>query len=309
MSGALKHFFDQIYYPCLDATVGRPFGFWVHGNDDTTGAVRAIEVVTTGLRWRLAQAPVSVVGSPSATDVEACWELGASVSAMLAGGLVRAPPSGWRRSSSSGDPPGIRRRSSTGCWPCRPRTSGASGWPSAPDRVDSPPGCRPCPHGRSHAGRLVVEPRHPAPRAARGLLVAPRAPPRRRPLTVNATRLRQEGVSVAAAERGVGIVAAALASDGPSTRAQLGERLAVAGVPTAGQALVHLLVLASLQGSIVRGPVVGREQAFASGARLGRPARAGRPIAGVGGAGPPLPGRARTGRRPGPGEVGRAAVA
>jgi hypothetical protein len=47
------------------------------------------------------------------------------------------------------------------------------------------------------------------------------------------------------------------------TRAALGERLARADVPTAGQALVHLLVLASLRGSIVRGPVVGREQAFA----------------------------------------------
>src|ERR1700736_2307762 len=35
MSGALKHFFDQIYYPCLDATVARPFGLYVHGNNDT----------------------------------------------------------------------------------------------------------------------------------------------------------------------------------------------------------------------------------------------------------------------------------
>ena len=35
MSGALKHFFDQIYYPCLDATSGRPFGVYVHGNNDT----------------------------------------------------------------------------------------------------------------------------------------------------------------------------------------------------------------------------------------------------------------------------------
>ena len=40
MSGALKHFFDQAYYPCLDATVGRPYGLWVHGNEDTAGAVQ-----------------------------------------------------------------------------------------------------------------------------------------------------------------------------------------------------------------------------------------------------------------------------
>src|SRR5262249_31743222 len=45
MSGALKHFFDQIYYPCLEATVGRPFGLYVHGNNDTEGAVRAVDVV------------------------------------------------------------------------------------------------------------------------------------------------------------------------------------------------------------------------------------------------------------------------
>jgi multimeric flavodoxin WrbA len=84
MSGALKHFFDQIYYPCLEATIGRPFGVYVHGNSDTTGALRAIEVVTTGLRWRGVQAPVSVIGAPTSADLEACWELGASVAAGLA---------------------------------------------------------------------------------------------------------------------------------------------------------------------------------------------------------------------------------
>jgi NAD(P)H-dependent FMN reductase len=84
MSGALKHFFDQIYYPCLDATVARPFGVYVHGNNDTTGALRAIDMVTTGLQWRTAQAPVSVIGAPTPADLERCWELGAAVAAGLA---------------------------------------------------------------------------------------------------------------------------------------------------------------------------------------------------------------------------------
>jgi multimeric flavodoxin WrbA len=84
MSGALKHFFDLVYYPCLDATVGRPFGVFVHGNDDTVGALKALDVITTGMRWHRAQEPVSVVGTPSKDDLAACWELGASVSALLA---------------------------------------------------------------------------------------------------------------------------------------------------------------------------------------------------------------------------------
>ena len=83
MSGALKHFFDQIYYPCLDATVGRPFGVYVHGNNDTGGALKGIEVITTGLRWRTAQAPVEVVGEPSRDDLAACRELGAALAAGL----------------------------------------------------------------------------------------------------------------------------------------------------------------------------------------------------------------------------------
>jgi NAD(P)H-dependent FMN reductase len=83
ISGALKHFFDQIYYPCLDATVRRPFGVYVHGNNDTTGALRAIETITTGLQWRRAQEPVSVIGHPDAAALDACRELGASLAATL----------------------------------------------------------------------------------------------------------------------------------------------------------------------------------------------------------------------------------
>jgi multimeric flavodoxin WrbA len=83
MSGALKHFFDQAYYPCLEATVGRPYALYVHGNNDTTGAIRAVEAITTGLRWKCLQDPVSVIGALESNDREACWELGATAAASL----------------------------------------------------------------------------------------------------------------------------------------------------------------------------------------------------------------------------------
>jgi hypothetical protein len=82
-------------------------------------------------------------------------------------------------------------------------------------------------------------------------------------LTSSSRRLRQEGVSAEDAERGMRVIEAALAGEGPQTRRQLRERLDSAGVPTAGQALVHLLFLATLRGIAVRGPMAGREHAYA----------------------------------------------
>jgi Winged helix DNA-binding domain len=81
-------------------------------------------------------------------------------------------------------------------------------------------------------------------------------------LTSNSRRLRQEGVSADAAEQGVLVIEEALVEEGPLTRAQLRERLDAAGVPTAGQALVHLLFLATLRGISVRGPMAGKEHAY-----------------------------------------------
>ena len=90
MSGALKHFFDGIYYPCLEATRRRPYGLYVHGGMDTGGAVRAVESITTGLQWRAVRPPVCVTGPPGKKDLEACWELGALLAAEIAGPLGTA---------------------------------------------------------------------------------------------------------------------------------------------------------------------------------------------------------------------------
>jgi NAD(P)H-dependent FMN reductase len=83
LSGALKHFFDQIYYPCLEATQRRPFGVYLHSNLDATGAMRALESITGGLGWRRAQAPLVVAGEPSRDDLAAARELGGALAAGL----------------------------------------------------------------------------------------------------------------------------------------------------------------------------------------------------------------------------------
>lgn len=83
MAGALKHFFDQVYYPCLEETPRRPYGVYVHGNESTTGAVSAIESIAGALGWRKASETVAVMGQPEQRDLDACWELGATVAASL----------------------------------------------------------------------------------------------------------------------------------------------------------------------------------------------------------------------------------
>jgi NAD(P)H-dependent FMN reductase len=84
MSGALKHFFDTIYYPCLEATVRRPFAAYVHGNLDSTGAVRGIEAITTGLSWRAVAPVLTLRGSPTKDDRDAVYELAATLAVTIA---------------------------------------------------------------------------------------------------------------------------------------------------------------------------------------------------------------------------------
>jgi hypothetical protein len=79
MSGALKHFFDQLYYVGLDVMKGRPYGLWVHGDNDPTGAVRSVEKVADALQWRKVAEPVCVVGQPDGPLRAALGELAATV--------------------------------------------------------------------------------------------------------------------------------------------------------------------------------------------------------------------------------------
>lgn len=87
MSGALKAFFDTVYYPALTAKVGAPYAAYVHGNNDTAGAVRAIESIASGMGWQRVHDPVTVVGPVDKAAREAVWELAATLAATVGGAL------------------------------------------------------------------------------------------------------------------------------------------------------------------------------------------------------------------------------
>jgi len=87
MSGALKDFFDRVYYPCLDKTRRLPYAFFIRGKTDAEGARLSIERIVTGLGWRAVQPPLLVVGDMGPADVAAAEELGMTVAAGLEAGL------------------------------------------------------------------------------------------------------------------------------------------------------------------------------------------------------------------------------
>ena len=55
----------------------------VHGNNDTTGAVKAIEKIAGALQWKQAQPAIEIIGDVGATEREQAGEAAAGVAASL----------------------------------------------------------------------------------------------------------------------------------------------------------------------------------------------------------------------------------
>lgn len=87
MSGAMKDFFDRIYYPCLEKTESLPFAVFIRAGNDGLGALSSIERITKGLAWRQVQEPLICCGKWQPSFVEQCEELGMTLAAGLEAGI------------------------------------------------------------------------------------------------------------------------------------------------------------------------------------------------------------------------------
>ena len=94
MSGALKHFFDSIFLEAGGALTDdgsaaaasggkKPFGLWVHGRYDTTGAVRSVLSIVGALPWTQSAEVLEVLGDVGDDECAAAYELGGTLAALL----------------------------------------------------------------------------------------------------------------------------------------------------------------------------------------------------------------------------------
>lgn len=87
MSGAMKDFFDRVYYPVLEEKQGLAYALVIRAGHDGTGTRRAVETIITGLRWKAVQEPLTCRGDFDDAFVGQCEEVGMLMAAGLDAGI------------------------------------------------------------------------------------------------------------------------------------------------------------------------------------------------------------------------------
>ena len=87
MSGAIKDFFERIYYPCLEKTEGLPYSLFIRAGNDGAGARTSMERIIKGLAWKAVQEPLICSGDYREEFLASCEELGMTMAAGLEAGI------------------------------------------------------------------------------------------------------------------------------------------------------------------------------------------------------------------------------
>lgn len=87
MSGAMKDFFDRIYYPCLEKTQSLPYAIFIRAGNDGVGARSSIERIVKGLAWKQVQEPLICTATWQDSFTDQCRELGMTMAAGLEAGV------------------------------------------------------------------------------------------------------------------------------------------------------------------------------------------------------------------------------
>jgi multimeric flavodoxin WrbA len=79
MSGMVKDFFDRTYYAAHEKVFRKPFVVFISAGNDGTGALRAIERIALGYKFKTVFAPVIAKGKITQENLDQCFELGATI--------------------------------------------------------------------------------------------------------------------------------------------------------------------------------------------------------------------------------------
>ncbi len=79
MSGMVKDFFDRTYYGAHEKIFRKPFVVFISAGNDGTGALRAIERIALGYKFKTVFQPVIAKGEITKEILTQCVELGATI--------------------------------------------------------------------------------------------------------------------------------------------------------------------------------------------------------------------------------------